>query len=100
MSNIIHGENETDNEQLMRKCLGALRPGGLIVIKDHVMNPELTLPRAGAIFSLYLLLMTRGRDYSFEEIARWLSAAGFVDPRLEPLPSPPFTSSLVTARKP
>ena len=100
MSNIIHSENEADNARLMAACFGALRAGGLVAVKDHVMSRDLTEPRAGAIFALYLLLTTRGRDYSFEEIARWMTAAGFVDIKIQSLPSPPFTSSLVTARKP
>ena len=41
--------------------------------------PSLTQPRAGAIFALYLLMATRGRDYSFEEVSRWLGDAGFID---------------------
>jgi SAM-dependent methyltransferase len=100
MSNIVHSEQETDNACLMAKCFDAIAPGGLIALKDHVMNRDLTDPRAGAIFSLYLLLTTRGRDYSFDEIAGWLSAAGFIDTKMQRLPSPPFTSSLVTARRP
>ena len=100
MSNIIHSENEADNAMLIMKCFEAIAPGGMIIIKDHVMNRALTMPRTGAIFSLYLLLTTRGRDYSFDEIAGWLNAAGFVDPKLETLPAPPFSSSLVIASKP
>jgi len=100
MSNIIHSENEPVNEALMAKCFRALRLGGLIAIKDHIMDRDLTEPAAGAVFSLYLLLTTRGRDYSFDETAGWLEAAGFAEIRLTTLPSPPFTSSIVTARKP
>lgn len=100
VSNIIHSETAETNSELMRKCFRSLVPGGTIVIKDHVMNRELTHPRAGAVFSLYLLLATRGRDYSFEEIAGWLADAGFSGARREDLPSPPFTSSLVIAVRP
>jgi SAM-dependent methyltransferase len=100
MSNIIHNEDETANAQLFRKCFRALEPGGAMIIKDHIMNADLTEPRAGAIFALYLLLATRGRDYSFDEVSRWLGDAGFVAIRHEALPSPPFTSSMVIARKP
>jgi SAM-dependent methyltransferase len=99
LSNIIHSEDERTNAELMRKCGRAMARGGRMVIKDHVMNSDFTEPRAGAIFSLYLLLTTRGRDYSLDEIAGWLGAAGFADVRMQTLPSPPFTSSLVTARK-
>jgi SAM-dependent methyltransferase len=99
LSNIIHSEDEPTNAELMRKCGRAIARGGSIIIKDHVMNSDFTEPRAGAVFSLYLLLTTRGRDYSLGEIAGWLGAAGFADVRTQRLPSPPFTSSLVTARK-
>ncbi|MGH7950113.1 MAG: methyltransferase [Candidatus Binataceae bacterium] len=100
LSNVVHSENEAANAELARKCYRALSPGGRVIIKDHIMNRDLTEPRAGALFSLYLLLTTRGRDYAFEEIAGWLEAAGFVDIQLQALPSPQFTSSLVMARKP
>jgi SAM-dependent methyltransferase len=100
MSNIVHSEDEAANAVLIAKCFRALAPGGLLIVKDHIMEDELTAPEAGAVFSLYLLLTTHGRDYSFEEVAGWMRGAGFTDIRLEPLPSPPFSSSMVLARKP
>jgi SAM-dependent methyltransferase len=100
MSNIIHSENEAANAELVAKCFRALVPGGLLVVKDHIMEAELTVPAAGAVFSLYLLLTTYGRDYSFEEVAAWARGAGFTDIRFQALPSPPFSSSMVLARKP
>jgi SAM-dependent methyltransferase len=99
LSNIIHSEDEATNAELIRKCGRAMPRGGRIVIKDHVMNSDFTEPRAGAVFSLYLLLTTRGRDYALDEIATWLGAAGFGEVRMQTLPSPPFTSSIVTGRK-
>ena len=99
LSNILHSEDEATNAELIGKCYRALSAGGMIVIKDHVMNQQMTEPQAGAVFSLYLLLTTRGRDYSYQEIRGWLAGAGFKDIRLEPLPSPPFSSSLILAKK-
>ncbi|MGH7917579.1 MAG: methyltransferase, partial [Candidatus Binataceae bacterium] len=100
MSNIIHGENERTNLELMAKCFRTLADGGLLIIKDHIMNAAMTAPAAGAVFSLYLLLTTRGRDYSFDEVAGWLQKAGFIGIIQQTLPTPAFTSSLVMARKP
>jgi SAM-dependent methyltransferase len=99
LSNIIHSENEAANQALIEKCCGALRPGGLLVIKDHIMDDALVEPAAGAVFALYLLLTTHGRDYSFGELSRWLVRAGFTAIQIETLPNPPFTSSIVSARK-
>lgn len=99
LSNVIHGEDEGRNRALMAKCLGALRPGGRIVIKDHILEEDRTRPVGGAVFSLLMLLSTRGRDYAFSEVAGWLTEAGFDRPTETVLP-PPFTSSLVIARRP
>ncbi len=100
MSNIIHSEDATTNASLFEKCFRALRSGGLLLVKDHIMNAELTEPRAGAVFSLYLMLTTKGRDYSIEEVASWLRAANFTGIERTTLPSPPFSSSIILARKP
>jgi SAM-dependent methyltransferase len=100
MSNIIHSEDERINADLVAKCFRALAPGGLLIIKDHIMNAAMTEPRAGAVFSLYLLLTTHGRDYSFDEVCGWLRNAGFTGIIQRGLPAPAFTSSLVIARKP
>jgi SAM-dependent methyltransferase len=100
MSNIIHSENEETNAALIRNCARALAPGGMLIVKDHVMNAELTEPAAGAVFALYLMLTTRGRDYSLDELSSWMRDAGLSAIEERRLPSPPFTSSVVIARKP
>ncbi len=99
MSNIIHSEAEESNLALMRKCFDALKPGGILIVKDHIMNRELTHPAAGAVFALYLLLTTHGRDFSFDEVCWWVREAGFRDIEERALPNPPFTSSMVIAHK-
>jgi SAM-dependent methyltransferase len=99
MSNIIHSETAETNAALMKKCARALAPGGMLIVKDHLMNAELTEPRAGAVFALYLMLTTNGRDYSLGELSSWLHEAGFGAIEERRLPSPPFTSSIVIARK-
>jgi SAM-dependent methyltransferase len=99
LSNIIHGEDEEADQRLMRGVFASLQSGGRIVIKDHILDADLTGPAVGAIFSMQMLLFTRGRDYSFDEVREWLQRAGFTNiaqRRLEP----PLTSALVTAVKP
>lgn len=99
LSNIIHSEDAPTNRALLQRCYRGLHPGGIVILKDHIMNADLTEPAAGAVFSLYLLLTTPGRDYSFDEVAQWLREAGFAGIRRQALPSPPFSSSVVTARR-
>lgn len=98
LSNIIHSEDEETNKKLMKKIYKSLNPGGFILIKDHIMDETLTKPACGAIFTMYMLLTTNGRDYAYREIKDWLVMAGFKDIKCEKLPSP-FTSSLVWGRK-
>lgn len=98
LSNIIHSEDEETNIKLMKKIYHSLNPGGRIIIKDHIMDESLTTPSCGAIFSIYMLLTTKGRDYSYHEVKKWLKDAGFTDISIEDL-SHPMTSSLVTGWK-
>ena len=99
MSNIIHSEVAETNAAVIKKCFEAVSPGGMLIVKDHIMNRELTSPAAGAVFALYLLLTTHGRDFSFDEVCSWMRDAGFRDIEERALPSPPFTSSMVIAHK-
>jgi len=98
LSNIIHGEDEATNRALMRSVHAALAPGGRVLIKDHVTDESGTSPAPAAIFSITMLLFTRGRDYSFAEIRDWLMEAGFSRVEADVLP-PGLISSLVVAHK-
>jgi SAM-dependent methyltransferase len=100
LSNIIHGEGEEGNVNLIAKLANVLRPGGRIIIKDHVLDNSRTHPPVGAVFSLLMLLTTEhGRCYSFGETKTWLEHAGFKHIRQLNLP-PPLTSSLIIGEKP
>jgi SAM-dependent methyltransferase len=98
LSNIIHSEDETTNQDLMKNIYEALNTGGLLIIKDHILNEDLTIPAVGAIFSITMLLATNGRDYSFKEVSTWLEKAGFKYIEWKQL-SNTLESSLITARK-
>ena len=99
LSNIIHGESFENNRSLIRKLVSNLKPGGQIVIKDHILDDSRTTPPVGAIFSLLMLLTTEsGRCYSFNEIRTWMEQAGLPQVRQIDLP-PPLTSSLVVGTR-
>lgn len=85
-SNIIHMYNEADNAALMKKAVDTLNPGGRILVKDHILNDDLTLPMNGSVFSLHMLLHTEGRDYGYHEIKKWLEDAGCSDVSLLDIP--------------
>jgi predicted O-methyltransferase YrrM len=77
LSNIVHGEDAATNRRLLARVHGALAPGGLLIVKDHLMDRSLTRPAGGAVFALTMLLYTRGRCYALHEIRDWLAGTGF-----------------------
>ena len=95
LSNIIHSENERDNQRLVRKVYQALAPGGLIAIKDHILNDAATAPRDGAVFALTMLLFTRGRSYTAKEVKQWLVKAGFSKIKRLRMPAPMTADMMV-----
>ena len=53
-------------------------PGGVVLIRDHIMDESRTQPPAGAMFALNMLVNTTGGDtYTFVEVKETLEAAGF-----------------------
>jgi len=83
VSAIIHQNSPAENLALYERIHGALVPGGRVVIRDHVMEPDRTRPRAGALFAINMLVGTAGGGtYTFDEIAAGLAQAGFERVRL------------------
>jgi len=78
LSAIIHMNSPEQNLALYRKVHDALLPGGRIVVRDHVLSPDRTRPKGGAIFAVNMLVGTEGgNSYTFEEISDTLAQAGF-----------------------
>lgn len=80
---IVQMNSPDKDMELLRKVAGALNPGGLVVIQDQIAG-RAPSPTAKAVISLQGLnqvVSSRGRMYAFNEIAGWLTAAGFSKPR-------------------
>jgi len=83
VSAIIHMNSTEQNVDLYKKIFDALVPGGRIVIRDHVMKPDKTAPKSGALFAINMLVGTPGGGtYTYEEIKTGLAAAGFENVQL------------------
>lgn len=83
VSAIIHQNSPEENVALFRKVRDALVPGGRILIRDHVMSPDKTSPKSGALFAINMLVSTSGGGtYSLAEITESLEEAGFNGVRL------------------
>ena len=83
VSAIIHMNSAEQNVDLYKKTFDALVPRGRIVIRDHVMKPDKTAPKSGALFAINMLVGTPGGGtYTYEEIKSGLAAAGFENVQL------------------
>ena len=78
VSAIIHQNDPVQNVDLFRKAFAALEPGGRIVVRDHVLSPDRTAPRSGALFAVNMLtVFAGGNSYTLAEISDALTQAGF-----------------------
>jgi len=83
VSAIIHQNSPEQNEAFFRRVFQSLLPGGRLVIRDHVLEPDRTAPRPAAIFAVNMLTGTSGGNcYTFEEIRECLTRANFERVRL------------------
>ena len=83
LSAIIHQNSRQQNLELYRKAYRSLVPGGMLMIRDHIMDEQRTRPPEGAMFAINMLVNTQGGDtYTFHEVKQGLKEAGFTDVRL------------------
>lgn len=78
LSAICHMLGPEQNQDLIRRCHRATAPGGRLVIRDFILEPDRTSPRWAALFAINMLVATRsGSTYTEEEYRDWLLAAGY-----------------------
>jgi len=89
LGQILHSEGVERSRALLARAHAALAPGGAIAIAEHLVDADRRGPMKGLIFAVNMLVNTEaGGTYTFEEIAGWLTEAGFTDPRRLPAPGP------------
>jgi len=99
ISAIVHQMSREESRDLYAKAFASLEPGGLVAVRDFVMDGPRTSPAAGALFGVNMLVQTGGgRVFTFAEFKEDLEAAGFAEVCLAV--DSPSMSSVVTARRP
>lgn len=98
VSAIVHQNSRDQNRALFTKVHAALVARGRIAIRDVVMEPSRTAPRAGALFAINMLVHTPGGGtFTLAELDDDLRQAGFGPAKL--WHSDPGMNSVVVATK-
>ena len=95
---ICHQNSREQNRALFAKIHKALKDGGIVVIRDVVMDPSHTSPEGGALFAVNMLVATEGGGtYTFDEYRQDLCEVGFGEVIL--VHRDEFMNSLIRAEK-
>ena len=80
LSQILHAEGPADCQKLIGKAVAALNPGGAVYIHEFILNDDLAGPAFPAIFSLNMLVATKGgQSYSEGQLKSMLEQAGIIN---------------------
>ena len=89
LSHILHSEDKAGCAIILEKAMGALEPGGLILVQEFILDDAMDGPPFPALFSLNMLLGTpEGQAYSEGQLTAMLAAAGVSELRRLPLDLP------------
>ena len=81
--NIIHAHSPDENIELFKKVANALNPGGILVVQEQIES-KTSSPAARStvqFLGLTFLAALGGQTYSFDQVAKWLTTAGFATPK-------------------
>jgi 2-polyprenyl-3-methyl-5-hydroxy-6-metoxy-1,4-benzoquinol methylase len=96
--NFLHHFDTPTCTDLLKKCHKAMKKGGTLAIPEFVPNEDRISPPMAAAFSVQMLGGTDAGDaYTFSELSKMATDAGFRDPRKQPLDPTPQTMVLATA---
>jgi predicted O-methyltransferase YrrM len=93
LSNVLHDWDVPECRRLVEKSAAALPSGGRLLIHDVFLNDDHSGPLYAALFSVALMVITEGRNYSGGEYKSWLRAAGLTP--AEPIPTLVHSSVLI-----
>jgi predicted O-methyltransferase YrrM len=93
LSNVLHDWDIPDCSRLIQKSAAALPAGGRLLIHDALLYDDYSGPLYPALFSVALMVLTEGRNYSGADYKAWMTEAGLTVG--EPVPTLIHSSVLV-----
>jgi 2-polyprenyl-3-methyl-5-hydroxy-6-metoxy-1,4-benzoquinol methylase len=98
LTNFLHHFDPPTCETLLRKVRAALADGGRVVTLEFIPNDDRVTPPDSAAFSVMMLTSTPAGDaYTFAELERMFTNAGFSRSTLYPLP--PTIQQVIVSEK-
>jgi hypothetical protein len=98
LTNFLHHFDMATCEALLRKVRAALADGGRALTLEFVPNEDRISPPEAAGFSMMMLSGTPSGDaYTYSELERMFSNAGFARSEIHPLP--PSIEQVVISHK-
>lgn len=87
----LHQEPESGIEGLLEKMRRALKPGGVLVVVDLMLDPDRSTPAYSALFQLNMMLMRpESRVYTSERLTELLWKTGFANVDTREVPGTPY----------
>ena len=98
LTNFLHHFDQPTNETLLRKVHAALKEGGRAITLEFVPNEDRVTPPESASFAVMMLGSTPSGDaYTFSELEKMMTAAGFGKSEFHQLP--PSIQQVVISHK-
>jgi len=94
LSHILHSHGPEECQILIEKAAAALKPGGLIMVHEFILDNNKDAPEFPALFSLNMLIHNNGRSYSEEELVTMFEKAGISEIHRHPFRGPNDSSVL------
>lgn len=89
MSHVLHSNGPEECRELIRKTTEVMKPGGLILVHDFILDDTKDGPEFAALFALNMLINnSAGRTYSKSEIGDMLAEAGMKEIAQHPFRGP------------
>jgi ubiquinone/menaquinone biosynthesis C-methylase UbiE len=93
LSNVLHDWDIPECRTLIAKAAAALPSRGRLLVHDAFLNDDNSGPLYPALFSVALMVLTEGRNYSSAEYKAWMREAGLTP--CEPVPTLVHSSVLI-----
>lgn len=87
---ILHDWNRQAGSYLLEKIAASIRPGGMLIIGESLLNEDRTGPLHVARNDLNMLVVARGRERTAEEYREWIGEFGFELERIQPTENKDF----------